>query len=152
MANIDNPRGLEWAGNLYGGTGGAQAMHGLVGAGQTIAAGDPVVIDGGQLDLAAADPTNVYGVAQGAGTAGDEIEFIPALPGYLWRIQCTTLANTDIGGTCAFVAATGEFEANTAVAGNGALHIVRLDDTDTPENDYGDDADAIVQIANTAWS
>ena len=148
---IDNPRGFEWAGNLYGGTGGAQTLRVTVGTGQTINAGDPVIMDDGAVDLSGATPANIYGIAQGFGESGDEIEVIPALPGYLWRVQTTSLAATDIGNRYALVATTGEFEVDTGTTTNGAAHIVRLDDTHTPGNEYGSDADAIVQIVTSAW-
>ena len=151
MANVDNPRGFEFVGNLYGGTGGARVLKLKAAASQTIAPGDAVILASGFVSIALANSGALLGVAASGVTAsaeGDAIWVIPGLPGYLFRAQCSgtlgqaqLLAEADIEGT------TGVMEVNENATTEGVVQIVDIDRSE--RNALGANADVIVRFLRT---
>lgn len=151
MANVDNPRGFEWVGNLYGGTGGPRVMKLKTANTQTIAAGDAVILASGYVSIALATSGTILGVATSAVTAsseGDDIWVIPALPGYLFRAQCEgTLTQALLLGEADIVGTTGIMEINEDASVEDVVQIVDLDRSE--RNSIAANADVIVRFIRT---
>ena len=92
MANIDNANGFEFTRSLTGGTASPTVETGLLAASQTIAVGDAIIINGsGLIEIAVATSGAILGVSLqaigGANSASDPIQYIPALPHYVFQAQ-----------------------------------------------------------------
>jgi hypothetical protein len=132
MANRDNPRGFEWAGNLYGGTGGPRVITYKLKASSIVSAGDPLILASGYMDIAATTSGKIFGVAAEDGDATDavvDIDVIPALPGYLFRANASgSPAQANIGALCDIEASggTGAYEVNENASTESTLMIVDI--------------------------
>ena len=151
MANIDNPRGFEFVGNLYGGTGGARVMKLKTANAQTIAPGDAVILAAGYVSIALANSGMILGVAASGvtgSTQGDDIWVIPALPGFLFRAQCSgTLTQALLLGEADIEGATGVMEVNEDASVEDVVQIVDIDRSE--RNALGANADVIVRFIRT---
>lgn len=154
MANRDNPRGIEWIGNLYGGSAGPTVFRLPVTASDVVTAGDVVAISGGYVLPATATEATVFGVAAESGdssSAVDYIDVIPALPGYLWRGNFDgTLELTDVGTYLDFKATEGAFELEDASTEDHCLVLGMYNDGN---NDISEaNGDVIFTIHTTMWA
>lgn len=151
MANVDNPRGFEFVGNLYGGTGGARALKLKTANAQTIAPGDAVILNAGYVQIALANSGLILGVAASGVTGsaqGDDIWVIPAMPGFLFRAQCSgTLTQALLLKEADIEGATGVMEVNEDATVEGVVQIVDLDRSE--RNALGANADVIVRFIRT---
>lgn len=116
MANIDNPNGFEWVKSLFGDHS-PVILKGVLKTGETIAVGDALTTDtDGLITIATSSSGQILGVANEAVTssaAGAEIEFIPALPHYVFSGQTSgTAAQTDIWENLDIEGTTGIMELN----------------------------------------
>ena len=154
MANVDNPRGFEWVSNLYGGTGGPQVLKLKTANTQTIAAGDAVILASGYVSIALSDSDTILGVAASAVTSsseGDDIWVIPAMPGYLFRAQCSgTLSQALLLGPADIEGATGVMEVNEDANVEDVLQIVDLDRSE--RNSIGANSDVIVRFIRSEFA
>ena len=151
MANVDNPRGFEFVGNMYGGSAGPRTMLMKAATGATIKEGDAVILASGYVSIALANSGTILGVAASSvtsATEGDDIWVIPALPGYLFRAQCSgtmtqalMLGEADIEGT------TGVMEVNEDASVEDVVQIVDIDRSE--RNALGANADVIVRFIRT---
>lgn len=151
MANVDNARGFEFVGNMYGGTGGPRTMLYKTADAQTIKAGDAVILASGYVSIALANSPLILGVAASSVTAsaeGDDIWVIPAMPGYLFRAQCSgTLTQALLLSEADIEGATGVMEVNEDASVEDVVQIVDIDRSE--KNALGANADVIVRFIRT---
>jgi hypothetical protein len=139
MANTDNPNGFRFA---YSEAGHGEFISGTLESGQTAYQGDLLVMDttSGKLNVATATSRFIYGVCPAdvdASSADTDIEFYPAVPWYVFDVQCSgTYAITKRGQAVDVeTAGSGTFEANEDSYSNPLIKIIgEVDGTEIGAN------------------
>lgn len=151
MANKDNPRGFEFVGNIYGGAAGPRVLEMKAATGATIKEGDAVILAAGYVSIALANSPVILGVAASSvtsATQGDAISVIPAMPGYLFRAQCSgTMTQALMLGEADIEGATGAMEVNEDASLEDVVQIIDIDRSE--KNALSANADVIVRFIRT---
>lgn len=151
MANTDNPNGLRFA---YSEAGHGEFISGTLESGQTAYKGDILVMDttSGKLNVGTATSRHIYGISAAdvdASSADVDIEFYPAVPWYVFDVQCSgTYAITKRGQAFDLeTAGSGTFEVNEDSYSNPLVKIIgEVDGTE-----IGANSRVLVKIARSQF-
>ena len=121
MANRDNANGFTFVRSLGGE---AVILTATVGA-VALKKGDPLQMAAGLLTIALNDDTGIYGIMAADAAVGKEGKFYPALPTYVFEVQCEH-------GTTYSAATYGNYACDL----KGATGVTELDLSDTVRDQF----------------
>jgi len=153
MANYDNPNGFRWVKSLSGRNKPIIESQTIT-TGQTIAAGDAVIIASGLLSIAEATSGLIHGVAIESVTtsaAGATLLYIPALPTEVFEGQCSGTYTAAIRYTAVDIeGTTGVMEINENATDEAVAQVIgELGD---PNNSIGANTRVLFTFVRSSYS